>query len=64
MQQLKPVDHSQRRRYIEWVLEKQAMDGNFSNKIYFCSKNLHRNKFVREAHFKVGGYVNKKNCRN
>ena len=27
--QLKPADHSQRRRYVECVLEQQAMDGIF-----------------------------------
>ena len=47
--QLKPADHSQRRRYVEWVLEKKAADGNFSNKIFFSNK----------AHFTIGGYVNK-----
>ena len=29
------------------------MDGNFSNKIFFSD----------EAHFTLGGYVNKQNCR-
>ena len=48
-QQLKPADHSQRRRYVEWVLEQQ--DVNFSN------------KFSDEAHFTLCGYVNKQNCR-
>ena len=50
-QQLKPAEHSQRRRYAEWVLEQQAVDGNFSNKIFFTD----------EAH--LGGYVNKQNYR-
>jgi hypothetical protein len=52
-QQLKPADHSQRRRYVEWVLEQQAVDGDFSNKIFFSD----------EAHFSLCGYVNKQNCR-
>ena len=52
MQQLKPAEQSQYRRYIEWVLEQQALDGNFSNKICFSD----------EAHFTLGGYVNKQNC--
>ena len=43
-QQLKPVDHSKRRRYVEWVL---------FNKIFFSD----------EAHFILGGYANKQNCR-
>ena len=52
-QQLKPADHSQRRRYVEWVLEEQVVDGNFSNKICFND----------EAHFRLDGYGNKQNCR-
>ena len=53
MQQLKPADHSQCRRYMEWVLEQQAVDGNSSNKIFFSDK----------AHFTLGEYVNKQNFR-
>ena len=30
-QQLKPTDYSQPRRYVEWILERQAVDGNFLN---------------------------------
>ena len=52
-QQLKPANHSQRRRYFEWVLEQHAVDGNFSNKIFFSD----------EAYFTLGGYVNKQICR-
>ena len=44
-QHLKPVDHSQRRRYVEWALKHQAVDGNFSNKIVFSD----------EAHFTLVG---------
>ena len=51
--QLKPADHSQRHRYMEWVHELQPVDGNFSNKVFFGY----------EAHFTLGGYVNKQNCR-
>ena len=43
-QQLKPADQLQRRRYMEWVLEQQAVNGNFSNKIFFNA----------EAHFTLG----------
>ena len=53
MQLLKPADHSQCRRYVEWVLEQQAVGGNLSNKIFFSD----------EAHFTLAGYVNKQNCR-
>ena len=48
-QKLKAADHSQRRRYVEWVFEKQAVDGNFSNTIFFGY----------DTHFTLGGYVNK-----
>ena len=34
-QQLKPVEHSERRRYVEWVLEQQAVDDNFLKKSLF-----------------------------
>ena len=37
---------------MEWVLEQQAVDGNFLNKIFFSD----------EAHCALGGYVNKKIC--
>ena len=53
MQQLKPADHSQCLRYVEWALEQQAVDGNFSNKIFFSD----------EAHFTLDGCVNKQMCR-
>ena len=46
-QKLMPADHSQSRRYVEWVLEQQALDGNFSKKNFFSV----------EAHFTLGGYV-------
>ena len=38
---------------MECVLEQQAMDGNFSNKIFFSY----------EAHFTLVEYANKQNCR-
>ena len=34
------------------MLKQQAVDGNFSNKIFFSY----------EAHFTLSGYVNKQNC--
>ena len=52
-QQLKAADHSQRRRYVVWVLEQQAVGRNFSNTIFFSD----------EGHFTLGGYVNKQNSR-
>ena len=48
--QLKPDDYSQCRRYVEWVLKQQTVDGNSSNKIFFGDK----------AYLTLGGYVYKK----
>ena len=39
-QQLKPADHSQCRRYVGCVLEQQAVNGNFSNRIFFSIKHI------------------------
>ena len=52
MQQLKPADHSQCIRYVEWVLKQQAVDRNFLNKIFFSD----------EAHFTLARCVYKQNC--
>ena len=35
------------------MLDQQAVDGDFSNKIFFSD----------EAHFSHGGYIKKQNCR-
>ena len=51
MQQLKPVEYSQRRRYVEWVLEQQAVYRNFSNKLFFSN----------EVYLTLVGCVNKQN---
>ena len=51
MEQLKPADHSQRRKYVQWVV-KQGGGQQFLYKIFFSD----------EAHFTFGGYVNKQNC--
>ena len=52
-QQLKPADHSQLLRYVEWEwLEQQAIDSNFSNTTFFSDK----------AHFTLVVYANKQNC--
>jgi hypothetical protein len=42
-QELKPTDHVQRREFVNWVLENQKVDGNFSKKIIFSD----------EAHFQL-----------
>jgi hypothetical protein len=52
-QELKPTDHVHRREFVNWVLENQKVDGNFSKKIIFSD----------EAHFQLDGYVNTQNCR-
>ena len=46
-------DHSQRRRYVEWVLKQQMVDGYFSNKVFSSD----------EAHLTLCGYGNKQSCR-
>ena len=52
-QELKPNDHSLRRRFADWVLEQLEVDANFGKKIIFSD----------EAHFWLNGFVNKQNCR-
>jgi hypothetical protein len=39
--------------FVNWVLENQKVDGNFSKKIIFSD----------EAHFQLDGHVNTQNCR-
>lgn len=52
-QELKPIDHFQRRRFVNWMLEQRAVDAGFSKKIITSD----------EAHFQLNGQVNKQNCR-
>ena len=52
-QELKPADHQQRRVFADWVLEMHENDPEFHRKIILTD----------EAHFHLGGYVNKQNCR-
>lgn len=52
-QQLKEHDHSLRHRFAVWALEQLELDNDFGRKIIFSD----------EAHFHLGGYVNKQNCR-
>jgi len=42
-QELQPTDHVQCREFVNWVLENQKVDGNFSKKIIFSD----------EAHFQL-----------
>ena len=51
--ELKPLDHSKRRKFCDWVIERRVTEPNFLNKIIFSD----------EALFHLNGYVNKQNCR-
>jgi len=53
VQKLKPHDHPMRFRFAQWAEERLAEDEDFFRKIVFSD----------EAHFHLGGYVNKQNCR-
>lgn len=52
-QELKPNDHAQRREFVEWIIEHQQVDPDFSKKIILSD----------EAHFHLDGFVNRQNCR-
>lgn len=52
-QELKPDDHLKRLTFANWAHEQRQADDDFSQKILFSD----------EAHFHLGGYVNKQNCR-
>lgn len=45
---MKPADRSQRRTYLDWMLEQQSVDEDFPNK-NFCKNLTH-------------SHVNKQNC--
>ncbi|CAF4520213.1 unnamed protein product, partial [Didymodactylos carnosus] len=51
--ELKPNDHSLRRRFADWASEQLEVDANLGKKIIFSD----------EAHFWLNGFVNKQNCR-
>ena len=53
IQQLKPADHLQHCRYLEWVLEQQWVRWTA----------IFRTKFSSAINFTLDGYVNKQNCR-
>ena len=54
VQVLKPIDHSIRFRLAKWGCERYTEYANFDKK---------KISFSDEAHFDLGGYVNKQNCR-
>ena len=53
VQELKPIDHLMRFRFAKWACDRLTEDADFVKK----------NIFSDEAHFDLGGYVNKQNCR-
>ena len=53
VQELKPNDHPMRFQFAQWAEERLMEDEHFYRKVIFSD----------EAHFHLGGYVNKQNCR-
>ena len=53
VQELKPIDHPKRFRFAKWACDRLTENVDFGKKIIFSDK----------AHFDLGGYVNKQNCR-
>jgi len=53
VQELKLHDHPMRFRFAQWAEQRLVEDEHFYRKIIFSD----------EAHFHLGGYVNKQNCR-
>ena len=54
VQELEPIDHSMRFLCAKWACERVTEDADFGKKKII---------FSDEAHFNLGGYVNKQNCR-
>ena len=54
VQELKPIDHPMRFRFVKWACDRLTEDADFGKKKII---------FSDEAHFDLGVYVNKKNCR-
>ena len=53
VQELKSIDHPMRFRLAKWACDRLTEDADFGKKIIFSI----------EAHFDLGGHVNKHNCR-
>ena len=51
--ELKPIDHPMCFRFAKWACDRLIEDANFGKTIIFSD----------EAHFDLGGCVNKQNCR-
>ena len=58
VQELKPIHHPLCFRFAKWDCNRLPEDADFGKK----KKNV-RNIFSDEAHFDLGGYVHKQNCR-
>ena len=50
--ELKPIDQPMRFRFAKWACDRLTEDADFGQKIIFSD----------EAHFDLGGYVNRQNC--
>ena len=53
VKELKPIDHPMRFRFAKWACDQLTEDADFGKKKII---------FSDEAHFDLGGYVNKPNC--
>ena len=54
VQELKSINHSKPFRFAKWACDRLTEDADFGKKKII---------FSDEAHFDLGGYVNKQNCR-
>ena len=54
VQEWKPMDHPMRFRFAKWACDRLIEEADFGKKKII---------FSYEAHFDLGGYVNKQNCR-
>ena len=54
VQEMKPIDHPMRFRFAKWACDRLTEDTDVGKKKII---------FSDEAHFDLGGYVNKQNCR-
>ena len=53
VQLLKTIDHQMRFSFAKWAYDRLTEGADFGKKILFSD----------EAHFDLGGYINKQNCR-
>ena len=55
VQELKPIHHPMHFRFAKWASDRLIEEADFGKKQIM---------FSDEAHFDLGGYVNKQNCHN